>query len=80
MVFGTWYGFLTQQGVEQSVQKQLHEALKQAVADSAVKQAIARTGLVVQPRTQEEFRQFLKDETQKLADLLKTDGVKITID
>jgi len=54
--------------------------LKQAVADSAVKQAIARTGLVVQPRTQEEFRQFLKDETQKLADLLKTDGVKITID
>jgi tripartite-type tricarboxylate transporter receptor subunit TctC len=80
MVFGTWYGFLTQQGVEQSVQKQLHEALKQAVADPAVKQAIARTGLVVQPRTQEEFRQFLKDETQKLADLLKTDGVKITID
>jgi tripartite-type tricarboxylate transporter receptor subunit TctC len=80
MVFGTWYGFLTQQGVEPSVQKQLHEALKQAVADPAVKQAIARTGLVVQPRTQEEFSQFLKNETQKLADLLKTDGVKITID
>ena len=80
MVFGTWYGFLTQQGVEPSVQKQLHEALKQAVADPAVKQAIARTGLVVQPRTQEEFRQFLNSETQKLADLLKTDGVKITID
>jgi len=34
----------------------------------------------VQPRTQEEFRQFLNSETQKLADLLKTDGVKITID
>lgn len=80
MAFGTWYGFLTQQGVEPSVQKQLHEALKQAVADPAVKQAIARTGLVVQPRTQEEFRQFLNSETQKLADLLKTDGVKITID
>ena len=80
MVFGTWYGFLTQQGVEQSVQNQLHEALAQAVADPAVKQAIARTGLVVQPRTQEEFKQFLKDETQKLADLLKADGVKITID
>jgi tripartite-type tricarboxylate transporter receptor subunit TctC len=80
IVFGTWYGFLTQQGVEKSVQKQLHEALKQAVADSAVKQAIARTGLVVQSRTQEEFGQFLKDETQKLADLLKVDGVKITID
>jgi tripartite-type tricarboxylate transporter receptor subunit TctC len=80
MVFGTWYGFLTQQGVEQSVQKQLHEALKQAVADPAVKQAIARTGLVVQPYTQEEFRQFLKDETQKLADLLTVDGVRITID
>jgi len=80
MVFGTWYGFLTQQGVEQSVQNQLHEALAQAVADPAVKQAIARTGLVVQPRTQEEFKQFLKDETQKLADLLKVDGVKITID
>ena len=80
MVFGTWYGFLTQQGVEPSVQKQLHEALKQSVADPAVKQAIARTGLVVQPRTQEEFRQFLNSETQKLADLLKTDGVKITID
>jgi tripartite-type tricarboxylate transporter receptor subunit TctC len=80
MVFGTWYGFLTQQGVEQSVQKQLHEALAQAVADPAVKQAIARTGLVVQPRTQDEFKQFLQDETQKLADLLKTDGVKITID
>ena len=80
MVFGTWYGFLTQQGVELSVQKQLHEALAQAVADPAVKQAIARTGLVVQPRSQEEFRQFLKDETQKLADLLKVDGVKITID
>ena len=80
MVFGTWYGFLTQQGVEPPVQKQLHEALKQAVADPAVKQAIARTGLVVQPRTQDEFRQFLNSETQKLADLLKTDGVKITID
>jgi tripartite-type tricarboxylate transporter receptor subunit TctC len=80
MVFGTWYGFLTQQGVEQSVQKQLHEALTQAVADPAVKQAIARTGLVVQPSTQDAFKQFLKDETQKLADLLKVDGVKITID
>jgi tripartite-type tricarboxylate transporter receptor subunit TctC len=62
------------------VQKQLHEALQQAVADPSVKQAIARTGLVVQPRTQEEFKQFLKDETQKLADLLKVDGVRITID
>jgi tripartite-type tricarboxylate transporter receptor subunit TctC len=80
MVFGTWYGFLTQQAVEQSVQKQLHEALKQAVADPIVKQAIARTGLVMQPRTQDDFRQFLKDETQKRADLLKVDGVKITID
>ena len=80
MVFGTWYGFLTQQGVEASVQKQLHEALTQAVADTAVKQAIARTRLVVQPRSQEEFKQFLKDETQKLADLLKMDGVKITLD
>ena len=80
MVFGTWYGFLTQQGVEPAWKQQLHEALKQAIADPAVKQAIARTGLVVQPHTQEEFRQFLKDETQKLADLLKVDGVRITID
>ena len=62
------------------MQKQLHEALTQAVADPSVKQAIARTGLVVQPSTQDEFKQFLKDETQKLADLLKSDGVKITID
>jgi hypothetical protein len=36
----------------------IYSALTQAVADPAVKQAIARTGLVVQPRTQEEFRQF----------------------
>ncbi|MEI6837576.1 MAG: tripartite tricarboxylate transporter substrate binding protein [Alcaligenaceae bacterium] len=80
MVFGTWYGFFTAKDVPQSLQAQLHEALSQAVTDPAVKQAIARTGLVLQSRTQEEFRQFLHEETQKLSNLLKTEGVKITID
>ena len=80
LVSGTWYGFFVPAGTPASVQSVLHEAIESALVDPAVRSTIDRTGLVIQPRSQDEFRQFLVDESAKLKRLIDARGMKISID
>lgn len=80
LVSGTWYGFFVPAGTPDSVQSILHEGIESALADPGVRRTIDRTGLVIQPRSQDEFRQFLVDESAKLKRLIDARGMKISID
>ena len=80
LVSGTWYGFFVPAGTPASVQATLHAGIEAALADPEVRRTIDRTGLVIQPRSQEEFRQFLADESAKLKRLIDARGMKISID
>ena len=80
LVSGTWYGFFVPAGTPAAVQSTLHEGIEAALADPDVRRTIDRTGLVIQPRSQDAFRQFLADETARLKRLIDARGMKISVD
>ena len=80
LVSGTWYGFFLPAGTPAAVQSVLHKGIDSALADPDVRRTIDRTGLVIQPRSQDAFRQFLVDESAKLKRLIDARGMKISID
>lgn len=80
LVFGSWFGFFMPAGAPDTLQQQLFDALQQAIYDPKVQTTIAKTGLVLQKYSQQDFQQFLKDEAARLKKLTQSRSSQIKIE
>jgi tripartite-type tricarboxylate transporter receptor subunit TctC len=71
-----WIGMAAPQGTSGDVITKLNVEINAALADPAIKGRIAALGGMVRPGTPAEFGQFLTEETEKWAKVVKFSGVK----
>lgn len=80
LVFGSWFGFLIPTGTPTDVQNELLKGIETAMKTSNVLNAINQTGLFIEALRPAEFGKFLANEEQRLRNLLKVEGVSITVE
>lgn len=73
----TWLGLLAPAGTPASVISYLNTEVAAILDSPTVKAKMASQGFVPKPMKPEVFRQFIKDETVKFADLIKTNNISI---
>lgn len=72
----SWYGFALPAGTPQPVVDRLTKAVHEVLAKDDVKQAIAKTGIVVKTSTNEELTKHVASEIAKWSDLMKKAGIE----
>ncbi|MDT3683974.1 MAG: tripartite tricarboxylate transporter substrate binding protein [Pseudorhodoplanes sp.] len=72
----SWYGFAMPAGTPKSVVDRFTKAVHQTLAKDAVKQAIAKTGIVVQTSSNDELAKHVASEVAKWSDLMKKAGIE----
>jgi tripartite-type tricarboxylate transporter receptor subunit TctC len=72
---GTWFGLLGPANLPRPLVDALAEAMKKLSTDSEAQKAFARQGADVVASSPEEFAAFLKEETDKLAVVIKAAGI-----
>ena len=80
LVFGSWFGFLIPTGTPEDIQNELLKGIDTAMKTSNVHNAINQTGLFIQGLKTAEFGKFLQDEEKRLRNLMKVEGVSITVE
>ena len=73
----TWLGLLAPAGTPEAVVAYLNAVVVAVLETSAVKARMASQGFTPKPMKAEAFRHFIKDETAKFADLIKTNNISI---
>ena len=73
----TWLGLLAPAGTPEAVVAYLNAEVVAVLETSAVKARMASQGFTPKPMKAEAFRHFIKDETAKFADLIKTNNISI---
>jgi tripartite-type tricarboxylate transporter receptor subunit TctC len=71
-----WIGMAAPKGTPGDVITKLNIEINAALADPAIKARVAALGGMVRPGTAAEFGQFLSEETEKWAKVVKFSGVK----
>ncbi len=79
LLFATWYGMLVPSATPPAIESKLNADIRTALADPAVKAAIAETGLQLSPGTPQQFAAFLQGESRKLQALVDS-GVRIEVE
>jgi tripartite-type tricarboxylate transporter receptor subunit TctC len=72
----TWWGLVAPAGTPRAVVDRLNAETNKALALPAVKEALARLGVEVDPATPEQFAEFFAAEAAKYANLVKNAGIK----
>jgi tripartite-type tricarboxylate transporter receptor subunit TctC len=72
----SWYGFAMPAGTPKPVVDKFTKAVHQVLAKDEVKQAIAKTGIVVKTSTNEELTKHVSSEIAKWSDLMKKAGIE----
>lgn len=72
----SWYGFALPAGTPKPVVDKFTKAVHQVLAKDEVKQAIAKTGIVVKTSTNEELAKHVASEVAKWSDLMKKAGIE----
>jgi tripartite-type tricarboxylate transporter receptor subunit TctC len=72
----SWYGFALPAGTPKPVVDKFTKAVHQVLAKDEVKQAIAKTGIVVKTSTNEELTKHVASEIAKWSDLMKKAGIE----
>ena len=80
LVFGGWFGFFVPSGVPQALQNTIFKEIEAAIADPEVHAIIAKTGLVIQNMTQEQFKLFLNKESVRLRQLTESTNATINVE
>jgi tripartite-type tricarboxylate transporter receptor subunit TctC len=80
MVFGGWFGFFVPSAMSQPLQDTIFKEIEASIADPEVNAIIAKTGLVIENKTQEQFKLFLKNESERLKQLTESGGASITVE
>ena len=74
---GTWFGLLAPTGTDPSILKRLHAAAIDTLDEPVVRARLAEQGAEVIASTPDEFKRFLKDETDRLSVRIKAAGLRI---
>lgn len=72
----SWYGFALPAGTPKPVVDKLTKAVHEVLAKDEVKQAIAKTGIVVKTSTNDELTKHVTSEIAKWSDLMKKAGIE----
>jgi len=72
----SWYGLAMPAGTPQPVVDKFTKAVHQVLAKDEVKQAIAKTGIVVKTSTNDELAKHVSSEIAKWSDLMKKAGIE----
>ncbi|MDB5867052.1 MAG: hypothetical protein JWO70_4858 [Betaproteobacteria bacterium] len=73
----TWFGVFFPAGVPQPIVGKTHATLLRIMAQAEVKSQFDSQGFELQPMKPEEFRRFIRAETEKYAKVVKAAGVKV---
>ena len=66
--------------MSQPLQDKIFKEIEASIADPEVNAIIAKTGLVIENKTQEQFKLFLKNESERLKQLTESGGASITVE
>ena len=80
LVFGGWFGFFVPSAMSQNLQDKIFKDIEASIAESAVKAAIIKTGLILETQTQEQFKIFLQTESSRLKQLTESANASITVE
>jgi tripartite-type tricarboxylate transporter receptor subunit TctC len=72
-----WYGICAPKGTPTAVIDKLSTAILAGVADSNLKARLLALGVEPRPMTPAEFGNFIADETEKWAKVIKFAGIKV---
>ena len=72
-----WYGLLAPAGTSKVIIDKLNTAIVRAVQTSDIREQFAGQGSEPTTNSASEFTQFIRDETARMASVVKTAGVKI---
>jgi tripartite-type tricarboxylate transporter receptor subunit TctC len=73
----TWFGVFLPAGVPQPIVSKLHAQLVRIMGQPDVKAQFDTQGFELHPMTPEEFKRFIRGETDKYAKVVKAAGVKV---
>jgi tripartite-type tricarboxylate transporter receptor subunit TctC len=73
----TWLGLLAPAGTPANVVSFINKEVVNVLDSPNVKQKLAAQEFSPKPTSPEAFRKFIQDETQKFAELIKTNGLTI---
>jgi tripartite-type tricarboxylate transporter receptor subunit TctC len=76
-VVEAWFGVLGPKGMAAADVKRVHDALKAAFADPAVKEAMDKQGNTISVSTTEFAQQYFRSEKDKYAKLVKKAGIEL---
>ncbi len=66
--------------MSQPLQDTIFKEIEVSIADPEVNAIIAKTGLVIENKTQEQFKLFLKNESARLKQLTESGSASITVE
>jgi tripartite-type tricarboxylate transporter receptor subunit TctC len=72
----TWWGLVAPAGTPRAIVDRLNAETNKALALPAVKDALAKLGIEVDPGTPEQFAEFFAGEAAKYATVVKAAGIK----
>jgi tripartite-type tricarboxylate transporter receptor subunit TctC len=72
VIVGTWLGWFAPAGTPAAVVDRLAQEIRKIVAQPDVRAAFAKAGFAVDGRPPAEFAQFVRSESQRFGELLKT--------
>ena len=72
-----WLGIVAPRGLDSGIQKKLHDDLQKALANDAVKTALARLGMIAVGSSPEEFGRYIDSELTKFGDVIRQGGITV---
>jgi tripartite-type tricarboxylate transporter receptor subunit TctC len=74
---GTWFGLLAPAKTPAAIIDQLHRTSVDILQDPGVRAKVAEQGAEVVASSPAEFRAFIKDETERLAGVIRGAGIAL---
>lgn len=74
---GTWFGLLAPKGIPQEVRERLAAAAAKVIKDPGVQASFDKLGIIADEGSSEDFASFMKDETAKWANVVKTADIRL---
>ncbi|WP_105404637.1 tripartite tricarboxylate transporter substrate binding protein [Neorhizobium sp. T7_12] len=71
-----WFGFVTKKGVDPKIASLLHDAIEESLRKDATAKRLTAIGAEFVPTTSQEFSGFIKEETTKFAEIIKSAAIK----
>jgi tripartite-type tricarboxylate transporter receptor subunit TctC len=72
-----WFGVVAPAATPTSIITRLHAEINAALNDDAIKASIRKLGVEPVPESRDAFEVYIRAETQKWANVVKTAGVKV---